>query len=121
MHSDITNYYLSFGVIGGFLAMLLVIAMIWRAFVWVGRIVANGPVELREHRFMIWCLGAALLAHAVTSLAVAYFDQSMTFFWLNIGAISSLYSVATMTSAAVQGFELNQRGKRDEPAFERAR
>lgn len=42
---------------------------------------------------MIWCLGAGLFAHAVTSLSVSYTDQSMMFFWLNIGVISSMYSV----------------------------
>jgi hypothetical protein len=121
IHSDITNYYLFIGVIAGFPAMLLVIAMMWYAFMWVGRSVANGSAEFREHGFLIWCLGAGLLAHAVTSLSVAYFDQSFTFFWLNIGAISSVYSVVTMTSASVQGSELNQKGKRDVPPFERAR
>lgn len=82
--------------------MALVIAMMWRAFVWVGLVVANSPAELREHRFMIWCLGAGLLSHAVTSLSVSYTDQSMMFFWLNIGAISSMYSVAKMVSAEDQ-------------------
>jgi hypothetical protein len=102
MHSDITNYYLWIGIIGGFPAMLLVIAMVWRAFALVGSTVANSPVAFREHRFMIWCLGAGLLAHAVTSLSVSYTDQSMMFFWLNIGAISSVYSVARVVSASEQ-------------------
>ena len=47
----------------------------------------------RSHRFMIWCLGAGLFAHACTSLSVAYFDQSMMFFWLNVAVISSMHSV----------------------------
>lgn len=101
-HSDITNYYLFIGITGGFLAMALVIAMMWRAFVWVGLVVANSPVEFREQRFMIWCLGAALLSHAVTSLSVSYTDQSLTFFWLNIGAISSMYSAAKVALATEQ-------------------
>lgn len=102
LKSDITNYYLWVGTIGGLLAMLLLIAMIWCAFVWVGRSVRNPPAALRNHRFMIWCLGAGLLAHAATSLSMGYTDQSMMFFWLNIGAISSMYSVVTMASAAEQ-------------------
>lgn len=100
--SDITNYYIWVGTIGGLLAMLLLIAMIWCAFLWVGRIVRNPPEILRTHRFMIWCLGAGLLSHAVTSLSMGYTDQSMIFFWLNIGAISSLYSVARIAAAAEQ-------------------
>lgn len=98
-HSDITNYYLFIGIIGGLPAMLLLIAIMWRAFVWVGDSIRNAPAALQEHRFMIWCLGAGLFAHAGTSLSVAYFDQSMMFFWLNIGVISSAYSIVAMAAA----------------------
>lgn len=98
-HSDITNYYLWIGTIGGLPAMLLVIAMIWRAFAWIGSTVSSSTFKADE-RFMIWCLGAGLLAHTVTGLSVSYTDQSMMFFWLNIGAISSIYSVARMTASA---------------------
>lgn len=100
LKSDITNYYLWMGTIGGLLAMLLLIAMMWCAFVWVGRSVRNLPEGLRNHQFMIWCLGAGLLAHAATSMSMGYTDQSMMFFWLNIGAISSMYSVVSIASAA---------------------
>lgn len=113
-HSDIVNYYLWFGVIGGFPAMLLLIAMIWRAFVWVGTIVANDPAEFREHRFMIWCLGSGLLAHTVTSLSVSYMDQSLTFFWLNIAAISSMHSIVTKNSTG-KAPEPTSKAKRETP------
>lgn len=102
-HSDITNYYLFIGIIGGFPAMLLLIAIMWRAFVWVGECVGQAPAAIQEQRFVIWCLGAGLFAHAGTSLSVAYFDQSMMFFWLNVGLISSMYSIVTMTAAAEKG------------------
>ena len=36
-HADFTNYYIWIGVIGGLPAMLLFIAIIWRAFICVGR------------------------------------------------------------------------------------
>ena len=58
---------------------------------------SNGARRSQIHRrangFMMWCLGAGLFAHACTSLSVAYFDQSMMFFWLNIAVISSMQSV----------------------------
>ncbi len=101
--ADITNYYLWIGTIGGLPAMLLLIAMMWRAFVWVGKSVAGMPGTMQEHRFMIWCLGAGLFSHAVTSLSVSYTDQSMMFFWLNIGVISSMYSVVALGWAAEKG------------------
>lgn len=110
-HSDIVNYYLWIGVIGGFPAVILLIGMMWRAFVWVGNAVANSPVLPQGQRFVIWCMGAGLLAHAITSISVSYMDQSLVFFWLNIGAISSMHSIVAKTSSAAQDFKPGQRGK----------
>jgi hypothetical protein len=100
LHSDITNYYLWIGVIGGLPAMLLLIAIMWRAFVWVGVRVRQAPTALQQHTFLVWCLGAGLLAHAGTSMSMGYTDQSMMFFWLNIAVISSMYSVGALASRA---------------------
>ena len=50
---------------------------------------------------MIFCFGAALFAHAATSISVAYFDQSMLFFWLTIAVISSIYSITQSDAAEV--------------------
>ena len=102
--SDITNYYIWMGVVGGLPAMLLLIAILWRAFAWVGRIVRDAPIEMAEHKFLIWCLGAGLFAHAMSSLSMGYPDQSMMFFWLNVGAISSLCPmIAAMASRKAAG------------------
>ncbi|QJE97069.1 hypothetical protein [Luteolibacter luteus] len=91
-HTDITNYYLAFGVMGGLLAMLLLIAMIWVAFRWTGQMIDAIPEETDEHgdRFMIWCMGSSLFSHVATSISVAYYDQSVFFFWFSIATISSL-------------------------------
>ena len=101
-HSDITNYYIWIGIIGGFPAMALLIAMMWRAFSWVGQAVRAMPDDLARHQFMIWCLGAGLFAHASTSFSVAYFDQSALFFWLNVAVISSMHAGVVVASPAAQ-------------------
>lgn len=90
--ADLTNYYIYIGVLGGLPAMFLLIAILWRCFTWVGRGVRNTSVD-PEWKFMIWCLGAALFAHAATCMSVAYFDQTKAFLWLNVGIISSMFSV----------------------------
>ena len=91
-HTDITNYYLAFGVMGGLLAMLLLIAMAWVAFKWTGHMIDAIPEEADENgdRFMIWCMGSSLFSHVATSISVAYYDQSVFFFWFSIATISSL-------------------------------
>ncbi len=92
-HTDITNYYIGFGVSGGLLALLLVIWMLLVAFKWVGQIHDNRLAQSPDQSFMIWCFGACLFSHAATSISVAYFDQSMLYFWLSVAVISSVYSI----------------------------
>lgn len=91
-HTDITNYYIGFGVSGGLLSMLLVIWMMWICFKWVGQLSDLFEGEDSSSEFLIWCFGASLFSHATTSISVAYFDQSMLFFWLTVAVISSAYS-----------------------------
>ena len=91
-HTDITNYYLGFGVMAGFPAVLLMIAMLLMAFRWVGIVCARHIERDAPNAFMVWCLGAGMFAHAATSVSVAYFDQSAVFFWMNLAIISSIYS-----------------------------
>lgn len=89
-HTDITNYFLGFGVKGGFLAVILFVAIIWVAFKWVGSILDARPDLEDRDRFMIWCMGASLFSHIATSVSVAYYDQSYVFFWFSIASIASL-------------------------------
>lgn len=91
-HTDITNFYISFGILGGVAALALVVLILWRAFVWVGELTGTRAMLAEQNKFAAWCLGCALFAHAVTSLSVAYFDQSVIFFWATISVISSFYS-----------------------------
>jgi hypothetical protein len=91
-HTDITNYYIAFGVNGGLPCMLMIILMLLCSFRWVGRLEAAMFADHPENSFKIWCFGCSLFSHAVTSISVAYFDQSVAFFWLNVAVISSMYS-----------------------------
>lgn len=91
-HTDITNYFLAYGVMGGILAVLLLIAMAWVGFKWVGNTIDTIPEDDESgDRFMIWCMGASLFSHVATSISVAYYDQSVFFFWFSIATISSIY------------------------------
>jgi hypothetical protein len=99
LHTDITNYYIGFGVSGGLAGMLLVILMLAVAFAWVGR-VHDARIDTKpDQGFMIWCFGACMFSHAVTGISVAYFDQSMMYFWLSVAVISSVYSIVRLEAA----------------------
>ena len=91
-HTDITNYFLAYGVMGGILAVILLIAMTWVGFKWVGNTIDSIPEDNDSgDRFMVWCMGASLFSHVATSISVAYYDQSVFFFWFSIATISSIY------------------------------
>ena len=91
------------GTIGGLPAMLLLIAMIWCAFAVGGKDRQESPRDPSESPFHDLVSGRwASLPTRCTSLSMGYTDQSMMFFWLNIGAISSMYSVARIAAAAEQ-------------------
>jgi hypothetical protein len=100
-HTDITNHYLQMGVWGGMPLMLLFIAILWAAFVAVGkalRATEDKPVELQ---FLVWSLGAMLFGHATNFISVCYFDQSVVFIYLllaNIGCLQAIteYSEETL-------------------------
>lgn len=88
-HTDITNHYLQMGVLGGLPLMALFIAAIWMGFVLIGRGLRHSP---QSSDFVLWALGSSLFAHAVTCIAVSYFDQSVVFLYVTLGLIASSYS-----------------------------
>lgn len=107
LHTDITNYYISFGVQAGLPAMLLLIAILITAFSWVGKTMDVWLENHPERSFMAWSYGACLFAHAATSISVSYFDQSMVFFWLPIAVISANYTITRfgLTEASISEFD----------------
>ena len=91
-HTDITNYYLKMGVIGGLPLMGLFLGALLFGFQYIGQSLRLSQHEPWEQQFMIWSVGAALLSHVATCISVSYFDQSYIFLFLNLALISSLRS-----------------------------
>lgn len=89
-HTDITNYFIGFAIQGGLVGILLVLGMVVASLLSVGRMWRAYDEEAPEKAFFVWCCGACLLGHAATSMSVAYFDQSLIFFWFAVAIISSL-------------------------------
>ena len=120
-HTDVTNYYIGFGVTGGLAAMLLVIWMMGVAFRWVGQIHDARIAHRPNQSFMIWCFGSCLFSHAITSFSVAYFDQSMLYFWLSVAVISSVYSIVRVDrvaeASAAEDLEWNDTRGSETPDF----
>lgn len=87
-HTDITNHYLAMGVLGGVPLMILFMMLLFTAFRAVGTALKAGGPD--RESFAVWCIGAALFAHAVTLVSVSYFDQSIVFLYLTFAAAQAV-------------------------------
>ena len=79
--------------------MFLFMTVIWWGFRSVAATLRIRQPSGRMNEFVIWSLGASLFAHAVTCIAVAYFDQSVLFLYVNLAAIGSLWAAAAGDTA----------------------
>jgi hypothetical protein len=112
-HTDITNYYVQFGVWGGILSMGIILVLLWQTFRRVGDLVRMNIAGPTPYRYFTWSLGAGLFAQVLSGVSVSYFDQSMAFFWGNVAMISTLHSAVASTSLERQS-ELQQAPAWDE-------
>lgn len=87
-HIDITNEFVSVGLKGGLVSLLLFIYLIKLIFKRAGL----GIITTDEifHKFILWSLGCSLIAHVFIQISVTYFDQSFVFWYLTIALIPSL-------------------------------
>ena len=91
-HTDITNYYILMGIWGGVPLMILFMLMLGNGFLYV-RVITNCKTsDIRHKRFMSWCIGSSLFAHACACVSVAYFDQTYIFIVFCVAGLSQLVS-----------------------------
>ncbi len=109
--SDMTNYYLHLGVIGGIPLMFCLLAVQWNSFKHLGRRMLEMRTLGDDREFSLWCVGVAFFAHSVTFLSISYFDQMYVFFWMVVGGLPAL--LAAPQDASHPAHDAN-----DEPAFQ---
>jgi len=101
---DVTNQYLAFGIRAGLPAVALMATVFWLAFGALGRAMvavrASGE-ELRTGEFLLWGLGIALIAHAVSWWSVAYFDQSSVVWLMQLAAVSGAVQEVALRSRQI--------------------
>ena len=83
-HTDITNQFISYGVAGGLLCMMLFIVICFMTFRTVGLL-----AQTRTEGFLYWCIGASFFSLIASGVSVSYFGQSIFFLWLPIAILSS--------------------------------
>ncbi|MEI6166055.1 MAG: hypothetical protein WCS52_02570 [bacterium] len=89
-HTDMTNYYLKLGVLGGLPLMLLFIGVLASGFTSLSRVFHSSDDLSSDRQFLLWTLGAVLFGHVATMVSVSYFDQSIVFLYLILASIGSV-------------------------------
>jgi hypothetical protein len=87
-NTDITNQYLVQGVHGGIITMALFIVVVALGFAGVGKAVRILEGEEFSNKIVVWAMGSALFAHAISFISVSYFDQIQVFWYFLMAAIA---------------------------------
>ena len=87
--ADLTNQFVSAGVGGGLLALLLFILLIVKSFSVLGAALKGiAGNDLKRER-LLWALGAALFTTVINFLSVSYFDQIEAVFYFLLACIAA--------------------------------
>jgi len=86
---DITNEYLLEGLRGGFLLLVLFVAMLALGFKAVGRLV-RAVEGSRLDLLCAWALGVCLFEHMMNFFAVSYFGQATQMWFLTLAIVSTV-------------------------------
>jgi hypothetical protein len=86
--ADTSNQYVTYGISGGLLTLVLFITLISICF---GRLGTTRKLlkDDRSGEWVRWCLGASMFAHLVVFIGIDYFDQT-EFAWITLVVIVSM-------------------------------
>ncbi|MFZ3103379.1 MAG: hypothetical protein WA096_01540 [Smithella sp.] len=99
-HTDITNQFVSVGINGGFIALIIFIAVIVFCFKNIGIKLKEISAAGFPLKFTIWCLGVSLASHVASFTSVHYFDQIIVFWYLLLALITTISIMSTETLLA---------------------
>jgi hypothetical protein len=98
--ADMVNYFVSQGVRGGLLALILFIWLLVKCFKTVGLAARNEARYTVQQRFMIWCMGCTVLGHVASFFSVSYFDQITIFWYMIIAMIAAVEGAGNVAENA---------------------
>lgn len=101
--ADITNEFISFGLMAGVGAIALLILLLTRAFSSLGNALEMVRTDLKQRgadEFLLWGFGVIVVTHIVTWLGITYYDQFYVVWFLQLAAISSITASYVKASAA---------------------
>lgn len=99
-HTDMTNYFIHLGVIGGLMLVIGLLSILIMCFNMIGRRMKALRGTKHPDEIVLWCAGTALAAHTISFVSISYFDQMYVLFYLLLGAIPGLCQTAGQTAQA---------------------
>jgi len=87
--ADITNQYISVGINGGLIGLIIFISIIVISFRNLGQAMKDSRTKSLFNEFLLWSFGAVLCAHVVALTSVTYFDQMGIAWWVFLAILSS--------------------------------
>jgi hypothetical protein len=120
--ADITNLFISFGIDGGLISLLLFVRVIVVGFSETGKSLAArreaGPAT-RADELLLWATGVVLVGHTINFFSITYFDQMVAIWIFNLATIASLAATRGSVAAAPVPTKSRRRGFRSRPASRR--
>lgn len=100
-NTDIINHYISEGLEGGILKVILFVAIIVQCYRVLGGVITQRrSVQMRERKWA-WAMGVCLIAHCISFMSVVYFDQIIVmWFWILAATAALQIRVAAPVAAA---------------------
>ena len=96
---DVTNMYIAQGLNAGLLGLITFLLILIFAFGNVGRALNTRSIARSlKHQWICWCIGVAILVHAVTFLGVGYFGQMKVMLYVELSLVSCVYVFARRSS-----------------------
>lgn len=92
-HSDLTNYYIHMGVLGGLPVTLLIDYMILKSLKMCYDRSKEESIFNNDQKFIYWGLATAIATHALMFVSISYFDQMYIFFYIILGAAISICQI----------------------------
>jgi len=98
---DVTNQYVLEGVRGGFITLAIFVLVLVLSFRSIGIALMNFP-RAKGDFWIVWGIGAAMLAHVASFMAVSYFGQILVIFYLSLALCANARSVFSHAPAAAR-------------------
>ena len=103
--ADLTNHYVSLGINGGLISLVIFLVMLMATFRLIGLALQSLRIGTsRQSSFapLLWGVGGSVSVHAINLTAVSYWDQSYVIWYLHLAVAVTLGNYFLKTSEVIE-------------------